>query len=568
MDKKWIYKSIPSYKLIKELAEVLTVDDIIALLLLQRNLMTFEDAKSFFRPSLDQLHDPFLMKDMEKAVQRLEESFTNKEKVLIYGDYDVDGTTAVALMYGFLHTYHPYLDFYVPDRHTEGYGISKTAIDWAKSQGFSLIIALDCGISAVTLTDYAHSLGIDMVICDHHLPGEQIPNACAVLDPKRKDCNYPFKELSGCGIGFKLLQGFCLKNQIDPVRLYEFVDLVVVSIASDIVPIIGENRILAYYGLKKLNDTPRVGLKALMQSAGFSDEMMLNIRNLVFGIGPRINAAGRMHHANQAIELLISHDKQKAEEFARSINLVNDERKDIDSFSTQEAIVMVEALQASENPPKINILFKPDWHKGILGIVAARCIEKYNRPTIILTQNNGVATGSARSIAGFDMYEALHSCKDLLIDFGGHQQAAGLKIEIENIPLFNQKMQEIATTLLTKEQLIPLLEIDLKIDLEQITPKFFRILKQFAPFGPYNMRPVFVTTNLTVDYIKVLKEKHLSFRVKSDKTYFNAIAFGLVDYHTQLMEAKSIDLCYTIEENFFQGKTNLQLRAKDLKFNA
>ncbi|MCU0443325.1 MAG: single-stranded-DNA-specific exonuclease RecJ [Microscillaceae bacterium] len=570
MEKRWIYKTLPKRKQIESLAQAIQVDDSIAAMLVQRGITSFDTAKNYFRPSLDDLHDPFLMKGMEKAVERLEHSIAEREKVLIYGDYDVDGTTSIALVYGFLQGYHPYLDFYVPDRHKEGYGISKTAIDWAAKEGFKLIIALDCGIKSVELTDYAGSLGIDFIICDHHLPGEQVPEAYAVLDPKQPDCSYPFKELSGCGIGFKLMQAFCEKNGIDPNRLYDSLDLLVVSIASDIVPIVGENRILAYYGLQKLNHTPRIGLKALMKSAGFTNESLMDIRNLVFGIGPRINAVGRLQHARQAVELLIAHDSQKADEFAEVINQINTQRQSIDAIATQEALAMLADEQPINDAAKATVVFQPHWHKGVLGIMAARLIEQYHRPTIVLTEHEGRLTGSGRSVPGFNLYEAIAECADLLEEFGGHHQAAGLTLTPENLPLFKERFYQAVAHHISAEQLIPPIEVDLKLRLDQINAKFYRILKQMAPFGPENMRPIFVSDNLQAEDIKILKEKHLKFKVRQhiESPEYTVIGFGMGHYLEQLQAHPKIQLCYSIEENYYQGKTTLQLRMRDLKFLA
>ncbi len=570
MEKKWIYKPIPPLASIEALARAISVEPTLALLLSQRGIHTFEEAKAFFRPNLSELHDPFLMKGMKQAVGRIETAMVKKEKILIYGDYDVDGTTAVALVYGFLQGYYKDLDYYIPNRHKEGYGISKIAIDWAKEQGFSLVVALDCGIKSVELVQYAQDLGIDFIICDHHLPGEVIPPAFAVLDPKQADCTYPFKHLSGCGIGFKLVQAFCEQNQIEPKRLYEYMDLVVVSIAADIVPMVGENRILAYHGLQKLNHTPRVGLKALIQAAGMKDELSLEIRNLVFSIGPRINAVGRMQHAKEAVELLISHEKTKADDFAKIIDQINEQRREVDILSTQEAIEMIQKSQENGTMLNATVLFKHDWHKGVLGIIAARCIETYYRPTIILTQEeDGLLVGSARSAGGFNLYKALESCADLLLRYGGHQQAAGLTMARGNLEAFKMRFEQKVSEMIQKEQLIPSIEVDLKIRLSQITSKFFRILKQFAPFGPENMRPVFVTENLIAEYPKVLKEKHLSFQVKQDDSplTFRVIAFGMAHFYQALTEAKSVNICYSVEENLYQGKNYLQIRVKDLKFN-
>lgn len=570
MEKKWIYKPIPPSSEVEALAKAINVEPTLALLLGQRGIETFEGAKSFFRPNLSELHDPFLMKGMKEAVSRIENAMASKEKILIYGDYDVDGTTAVALVYGFLQGYYNHLDYYIPNRHKEGYGISKIAIDWAKEEGFTLIVALDCGIKSVELVQYAQDLGIDFIICDHHLPGDIIPPAFAVLDPKQEDCPYPFKHLSGCGIGFKVVQAFCEQNQIEPNRLYEYMDLVVVSIAADIVPMVGENRVLAYHGLQKLNHTPRVGLKALIQAAGIKDDLSLDIRNLVFSIGPRINAVGRMKHAKEAVELLISHEKSKADDFAKIIDQINEQRREVDVVSTQEAIEMIQTSQEDGLFLNSTVLFKEDWHKGVLGIIAARCIENYHRPTIILSQDeDGLLVGSARSAGGFNLYKALESCADLLLRYGGHQQAAGLTLPRGNLDAFRLRFEEKVSEMIQDTQLVPTIEVDLKIRLSQITSKFFRILKQFAPFGPENMRPVFVTENLTAEYPRVLREKHLSFQVKQEGSplTFRVIAFGMAHFYHSLVEAKTVDVCYSIEENLYQGRNYLQLRVRDLKFN-
>ncbi len=568
MQKKWTYKPIPSLEKIRALAEAIQIDEYLATLLLQRGVEDFEAAKSFFRPMLDALHQPFQMKDMDKAVERLNQAITQREKILVYGDYDVDGTTSVALVYGFLHTYHKDINFYIPDRQKEGYGISAEGIRWAKDNGYSLVIALDCGIKSHDIMEYAQALEVDFIICDHHLPSETMPKALAVLNPKRADCSYPFKELSGCGIGFKLMQAFCEHNQLDVNRLYDFIDLVAVSIAADLVSIQGENRILAFYGLQKLNSQPRIGLKALMEISGFTSESVLSVSNVVFALGPRINAVGRLGHAGSAVKLLITAHKDEADEYARLINSINTERKDIDAIATHEALQMIEAENAEGTPKKATILFKPDWHKGIVGIIAARCIDVYHKPTIILTENDHVIVGSARSVGGFDMHQALEDCADLLLQYGGHKQAAGLSLKHENLPAFRARFEKLAAQNLTPAMLAHTQEVDLKIELKDITAKFFRILRQMAPFGPDNMRPVFVSENLVPAYIQLLREKHLKFRVRApyNNLFFDVVGFGMGQYFQDLQQAKNIHLCYTIEENFFQGKISLQLRAKDIHF--
>jgi len=544
------------------------VSDTLATLLWQRDIYTYDQAKNFFRPSLDQLHDPFLMKDMNLAVNRLTIALNQQEKILVYGDYDVDGTTAVALVYGFLSSLTNQLDFYVPDRYKEGYGISKQGIDWAKEQGISLIIALDCGIKAIQEVDYAKSLGIDMIICDHHEPGEAIPQACAVLDPKRKDCLYPFKELSGNGVGFKLMQALSITQGIPLDHLYAFLDLCVVSIGADIVPIVGENRILAYFGLKKLNESACIGLLALKKVAGFVDPM--TIENVVFVLGPRINAAGRIFHARSAVQLLLSQDFNQAWEVAQEIHTYNAQRRDLDSSITEEALQMIQADPWLANEALSTVLYNPNWHKGVIGIVASRCIERVYRPTIVLTKSQDKAAGSARSIPGFDLYAAIEACSDWLVQFGGHMHAAGMTILPENIPGFAKAFDEEVKKRLTADMLVPKVWIDLPISFQDITPKFFRIVKQMGPFGPHNMQPVFVTHQVSLVNPPVrLKEKHLKLQVMeiSSGISFVALGFGMAeDFYDKLQSKEPFALTYTLEENNFRGSVSLQLMIKDIKW--
>ncbi|HEY8399612.1 MAG TPA: single-stranded-DNA-specific exonuclease RecJ, partial [Cytophagaceae bacterium] len=448
MNKRWDFKAIPDDESIKQLSEAINVNPSLATILIQRNIKTFDEAKSFFRPSLAELHDPFLMEDMVVAVSRIEKAIQRREKILIYGDYDVDGTTAVSLVYSFLKNVYPAIEYYIPDRYKEGYGISYKGIDYASKNHFSLIISLDCGIKSTEHIKYAKERSIDFIICDHHTPGQELPEAVAVLDPKRKDCNYPYKELSGCGVGFKLMEAFARKNNIPSSELLPFLDLVAISICSDIVPITGENRILTYYGLQQINKNPRPGVKALIGVSGLKKE--LDVTNVVFGLGPRINAAGRIAHANAAVQLLTCENTEEAEQWAKNIDDKNLTRKDFDSSITEEAIQMIEQdellLQA-----RSTVLFKKDWHKGVIGIVASRCIEKYYRPTVILTESNNYATGSARSVDGFDLYEAISRCSDLLEQFGGHMYAAGLTLKKENIPAFAEKFESVVRELITED---------------------------------------------------------------------------------------------------------------------
>ena len=484
MQKRWIFNEDFDGDAINTLQQELNVSPTLAKLINQKGISSFNEAKSFFRPTLDQLHDPFLMKDMDRAVNRLTEAIANEESILVYGDYDVDGTTAVATFYGFLSKFYQKLEYYIPDRYKEGYGVSEDGIRYASQNGYSLIVTLDCGIKALEKVDLANELGIDVIICDHHTPGEETPNAYAVLDPKQVDCNYPYKELSGCGVGFKLLHGFCLQSGFEIEELYHFLDLMAVSIASDIVPITGENRVLAYFGLKKLNQSPRPGLKALIDLCKGNRD--LTISGIVFGIGPRINAAGRMDHAGSAVALLLAKDEEEANLLADMVNTKNDVRRDFDNTITEEAIQMI-TTNDSLTHAKATVLYKEDWHKGVIGIVASRCIEKFYRPTVILTESNDKVTGSARSVDGFDVYAAISECSDLLEQFGGHMYAAGVTMSVDNVAAFQKKFQEVVARQITDEQLIPSLYIDTVIRLEEIDRKFFNVVNQMAPFGPQNM---------------------------------------------------------------------------------
>lgn len=556
-------------EVIDRLVEELAIDEKLATLLWQRDVKNFEESKIFFRPSLENLHNPFLMKDMDLAVKRLLRAIDQKEKIVIYGDYDVDGTTAVALVYGFLSQHYDQLEYYNPDRYKEGYGISTEGIDYAKSLGASLIIALDCGIKSVDKVAYAAEHGIDFIICDHHEPGEEIPKAIAVLDPKRIDCPYPFKELTGNGVGFKLLTAFCLNKNIALENLYEYLDFAMVSIASDIVPIVGENRILAHFGLKKINENPRIGLKALKEVSGFQGEM--SIENVVFTLGPRINAAGRIKHAKAAVQLLLADDYTEALDFAYAIQKHNTERKTHDSKITEEAIRMIQLDSWLLSEAKSTVLFKEDWHKGVIGIVASRCIEHYYRPTVIFTKTkDGMAAGSARSVNGFDLYQAIESCSHLLEQFGGHMHAAGMTIDINNITEFQKAFDEEVSRNISEDQLIPQITIDLDMKLENLSPKFYRIMKQMGPFGPKNMHPTFRTIGLALaSPPQILKEKHLKLELieKETSTMITALGFGMREgFYEKLLANDTFDIAYTLEENTFRGKSNLQLYLKDIKF--
>jgi len=565
MKRRWLYKTIPQPDELESLGQQLNLNPYLTSILLQRGITTFDEAKKFFRPSLHHLHDPFLMKDMVRAVDRLKHAIDHNEKILIYGDYDVDGTTAVALVYSYLREFYPKVDYYIPDRYAEGYGVSEAGILWAEQNGFTLIIALDLGIKASDMVVLANHKGIDFIICDHHLPDKRIPQAVAVLDPKQNDCNYPFSELSGCGIGFKLIQAFAQKYG-DEHALDEYLDLVAVSIASDIVPITGENRTLAYFGLQKLNVNPRPGLKALKEIAGIKNE--LEISGIVFTLGPRINAAGRVAHARGAVELLIARTEAEANSFAEKIDVKNDLRREYDATITEEALTMIGASETLQKASS-TVLFKKTWHKGVIGIVAARCIEHYYRPTVILTESNDKITGSARSVNGFDLYKAIEQCGELLEKFGGHKYAAGLTLDPGNLTAFQKRFEEVVAATLTDEMRTPVIEIDLPISFDAITPKFMSVLKQMAPFGPENQRPVFEARNVyVVDRLDSFKDRHVRFIAGQTgcSLFFNAVGFDQIRFYEQLMEDKLFSMAFTIEENTFNGNTSVQLHIKDIKF--
>ncbi|MGD9327391.1 MAG: single-stranded-DNA-specific exonuclease RecJ [Cyclobacteriaceae bacterium] len=567
MDQRWIIKSTPDNRKVEQLSKEINVNPVLSSILIQRGIDTYKKAKSYFRPSLSGLHDPFLMEDMDLAIERLNRAIHNGENILIYGDYDVDGTTSVALVFSYLKKIYSNVLYYIPDRYQEGYGISKNGIEWANKNNINLIISLDCGIKAIEMTKLANKKGIDLIICDHHLPGATLPEAYAILDPKRKECKYPYKDLSGCGVGFKFMQGFAKYNKLDDAELFEYLDFLAVSIASDIVPVNGENRIFSYFGLEKLNSNPRPGLKALIDVAGLRGKV--TISGIVFGIGPRINAAGRMTHAGLAVELLISDSYKKAEHTALEINSNNNERRSFDSNITQEALKMIENDTKLKNA-KSTVLFKSDWHKGVIGIVASRCIDKYYRPTIILTKSKNKATGSARSVDGFDVYEAIAQCSDLLDQYGGHMYAAGLTMDIDKIASFQKRFEKIVEEKITDEQLIPHLDIDQIISVEIVTPKFLEILKQMAPFGPANLQPLFISENLFVtNRPRILKEDHLKFYVHQEgsDTVIETIGFGLAQYFELINSGMRFKMAYAIEENNYLNQNSIQFIAKDIKFD-
>lgn len=570
LEKKWIVREPGNPALVRQLTSELGIDQALANLLVQRNIKTFAEAKSFFRPQLENLHDPFLMKDMEKAVKRLSEAIDNQEKILIYGDYDVDGTTAVALVYSFLRRFcEKSADYYIPDRYNEGYGVSYKGIDWAADHGFTLIITLDCGIKAVEKVKYAKERGIDIIICDHHLPDEKLPNAVAVLDPKRSDCDYPFDDLSGCGVGFKFMQALAASRGIPFTELVPLLDLLVVSIASDLVSITGENRILAHFGLKQLNESPRKGLLSVIKLSGL-EKHVITIDDIVFKIGPRINAAGRMESGKTAVDLLISRSDVEAKEIGDTINTHNNDRKNIDREITIEALELAITADGFAKK-KATVVYNPNWHKGVVGIVASRLVETYYRPTIVLTQSNGLITGSARSIPGFDLYEAIESCSDLLENFGGHMYAAGLTLKVDNFDEFCRRFEAFVADKVTEEILTPIVNIDTYLDFKQITAKFFRVLKQFQPFGPGNLSPVFLTENVydNGNGRKVGSDNgHLKLELIQEDDphrHISAIAFNRSEHFDHLHAGNPVDICYSVAENYYRGIANIQLRVKDIK---
>ena len=560
---RWTLKSKPDKEKIDNLANALGVDKTIAAILCQRNIETFEDAKKFFRPSLEDIHDPFLMKDMDLAVQRIEKAISENENILIYGDYDVDGTTAVSLVSSYLKTIHSNIATYIPDRYAEGYGVSYQGIDFAEDNDFSLIIALDCGIKAIEKVAYAKEKNIDFIICDHHKPGDEIPNAVAVLNAKRVDCNYPFDELCGCGVGFKLIQALGSNRNQTIQDFVPYLDLVATAIAADIVPMNGENRVLAYHGLQVINNNPRNGIKAIIHQIKKKE---LTITDVVFVIAPRINAAGRMKHGNYAVELLTEMDFETAVDFAAQIEIFNADRKDLDKKITNEALIQI--IDNKEENKFTSVVFKEDWHKGVIGIVASRLIEKYYRPTLVFTKSGNKLAASARSVKGFDVYEALHKCDEFIEQFGGHKYAAGLTLLPENYHNFKNKFEEIVSKTINKSLLTPEIVVDAEIELSEITPKFFRIIQQMAPFGPQNMKPVF-RSNCVRDngYGKKVgaDQTHLKLSVfqGDNKKTMNAIGFGLGD-KMELVE-DDFDIVYTLDENEWNGYKSIQLILKDLK---
>lgn len=571
MENRWIINNLSEEdeKCQKALEEQLKISPTLCRLLVQRGIKTMDEARRFFHPQLEHIHDPFLMNDMDKAVERINRALGKKEKILVYGDYDVDGTTAVTLVYKFLQQFTSNIDFYIPDRYDEGYGISYKGIDYASENGFSLIIVLDCGIKAVEKVKYATQRNVDIIICDHHNPDDTLPAAVAVLDPKRVDSTYPYAHLSGCGVGFKLMQAFAISNHIPFERLLNLMDLLAVSIASDIVPITGENRVLMLFGLKQLNQNPCIGLKGIIDVCGLRDKEV-TVSEIVFKIGPRINASGRMHSAGEAVELLITKDLKFAKERSSQIDSYNQERKNLDKKTTEDALESIVSDDEFANKNSI-VVYNPKWSKGVIGIVASRLSEKFYRPSVVLTLSNGYATGSARSISGFDIYKAIDSCRDLLENFGGHIYAAGLTLKEENVPEFQRRFDEYVSANITEEQKVPQIDVDATIHFSEITPKFFNILQKFAPFGPDNLKPVFVTHNV-VDFGtsrlvgKELEHLKLELTEPDSENVMNGIAFGMGEkFNDHIKDLKPISICYTIEENNFNGNKSIQLMVKDIK---
>lgn len=565
MQKRW---TVRSYQPKEEalLRQSLGIHPLLCRLLVQRGIHTYETAKQFFRPSLADLHDPWSMKDMDKAITRIEQAFFRQEKILVYGDYDVDGTTAVATVFDFLQRIYPNIEYYIPHRYREGYGISAAGIAYAIEKEFSLVITLDCGIKSIAHIAEAKTHGIDFIICDHHLPDAILPPAVAILNPKQYDCPYPYKELSGCGIGFKLVTALAQKLGVPEQHSLRYLDLVATSIAADIVPMTGENRTLAFHGLIKVNEDPLPGIKALIQLSALKEQ--LTISNLVFVIAPRVNAAGRMDDARKAVNLFIENDLDKAMEIAAVLHADNFDRKEIDNSITKEAVELIQN-DATLATRKSTVLFKPDWHKGVVGIVASRLIDKYfYRPTIILTQSNDQVAGSARSVTGFNVYEAIHQCKDLLENYGGHFYAAGMTLKPENVEAFRQKFEEVVATTIDPELLIPEIVIDTEIRFNDIHKQFFSILKQFEPLGPENLRPVFLARNVTdTGFSKIVKDEHIKFSIKQENygPVLSGIGFFMASKFAVMDNRRPFDMVFTIDENEWNGKTMLQLKVIDIR---
>jgi len=560
LEKRWtIYND--DQETTSALQKALNIHPVLCKLLVQRGITDFESAKNFFRPQLSHLHDPWLMKDMDKAVDRILLAFQKKEKILVFGDYDVDGTTAVAAMYSFLKKFYNELDFYIPHRYREGYGVSKAGIEYAIENGFTLIISLDCGIKSVELITYAKQQGIDFVVCDHHLPDEELPPAVALLNPKQSDCNYPYKELCGCGVGFKLMTALAEKMNLTPESVYGYLDLVATAIAADIVPMTGENRILAFHGLKKANENPNNGIRALGQLSGLHKELL--IHNLVFMIAPRVNAAGRMDDARKAVQMFVAPNYEEALHYAQMLHSDNTDRKEADITITREALALIAGNEEWANR-KSTVLFQEHWHKGVVGIVASRLIEHYHRPTIILTRSGEYAAGSARSVPGFNLYEAVHACREHLLGYGGHFAAAGMTLEIDKVDAFRNKFEEVIAATMPDHLTTPEILIDSEISFKDITPAFYNIITQMEPFGPENVRPSFVVRRATDSgFSKIVKEEHLRFSVRQNGVTLTGIGFGMANKYPLL--SKNVDIVFKIDENEWNGQKSLQMKVIDVR---
>jgi single-stranded-DNA-specific exonuclease len=565
MEYRWRAKPLPNQEQVLQLSESIRVNPYISTILVQRGIDTYEKAEKFFRPKLEDLHNPFEMKDMDVAIKRIQTAVTNQEGILVYGDYDVDGTTAVSIVYSYFKSFNQNIEYYIPDRYKEGYGISRAGLEYAAEKGFTLVITLDCGIRSNELVDYGNSLGLEMIICDHHLPGDTLPKAAAILNPKRRDCTYPYKELSGAGIGFKLIQAYNEKQGMPTEMVYDYLDMVAVSIASDLVDIRGENRVLSFYGLKKLNENPSIGLQTLLDDCPKKEQY--TISDIIFGIGPRINAAGRIADAKAAVKVLIEKDYNTAKKYAKVLSERNHERKELDSDITCDAVDMVQ-----NNPRLMNkysmVLQGEGWSKGVIGIVASRMVEQFYKPTIVFSLNDGMLTGSARSIKTFDIHEAIGACGELVEQFGGHKYAAGLSIKVENFDAFADKFEAIVRESVTADDLVPVVEYDMEMETSMITPGMMKILKQLSPFGPGNSIPVFRSNNLKANQTaKILKDRHLKMQVQTPNGPMDSIGFGLAEHWPSVTDAQIFHACYCIEENTYNGRTNLQLRLQDIKTN-
>lgn len=547
------------------LQKLLKINKSLCGILVNRGITSFDSAKDFFRPQLSSLHSPWLMKDMDKATDRVLTAINTKEKILVFGDYDVDGTTAVACMYQFLLKVHPALDFYIPHRYREGYGVSKAGIDFAKENGFTLIISLDCGIKSYDLISYAKELGIDFIVCDHHLPDEKLPPAAAILNPKQKDCGYPYKELCGCGVGFKLITALSEKLGLPPETPFEYLDLAATAIAADIVPVTGENRIIAFHGLVKANKNPNYGIKALIKLSGLVKE--LHITNLVFMIAPRVNAAGRMDDATKAVRMFVAASEEEALQYAEMLHSDNTDRKEADSNITAEALSLI-SEKAEWKDRKSTVVYQPHWHKGVVGIVASRLIEHYYRPTVVLTQSGEYAAGSARSVPGFNLYEAIHACREHLLGYGGHFAAAGMTLETNQVDAFREKFEQVVSSTIGPQLLVPEIVIDAEISFRDIHPSFYNILCQMEPFGPENLRPAFITRNVTdTGWTKIVKEEHIRFSLKQGNITFTGIGFGLANKFHLFEKKKPVDIVYKIDENEWNGQNSLQIRVIDFRLS-